>query len=294
MASSFLIFLKTQWRNTVYSNIWIALCAAMFCWQGEILVAGESEWTLPCFTFFATVFLYNFQRAVKFSAEKKRVAGRNHWMFRNRRAIWLWVVVSGICTFFLLWKLPARDWVVLAIAGLISVAYVTPVLSWQGKRLDLREIPGLKLPLIAISWVITGVIFPWGHHQGNMWLCADVVTVIAAEKLLFIAAITIPFDIRDLPFDRPHMRTIPQLLGARKATVVAIVLALLAAGLSGYQLAISLIEPTQLAALLSSYLITVLLLFMSFRKQEELYYTGWLDATIFIQAISFILASYMN
>ena len=256
------------------------------------MINQASDWILPAFTFFATIFLYNFQRAVKFSAEKQRIAGRNHWMFRNRRAIWLWVIVSGLVAFFLLWQLPARDWAVLALAGALSVAYVTPVFYWQRKRLDLREIPGLKLPLIAITWVITGIIFPLVHHEAMSWLSLNALSVVAGEKLLFIAAITIPFDIRDLPYDRPQMRTIPQLIGARKATVVAITLALLAACLCIYQLILSLIQPMQLAVLISSYFITILLLFLSFRKQEELYYTGWLDATIFIQAFSFILVSY--
>ena len=49
---------------------------------------------------------------------------------------------------------------------------------------------------------------------------------VAAIWCAFFVAIAIAFDVRDLPYDHPSLRTLPQVFGARGAKVIAILMLL--------------------------------------------------------------------
>ena len=87
-------------------------------------------------------------------------------------------------------------------------------------RLNLRDVPGIKLFLIAFSWAGVTVFFPIVQNEVEI---SKSIILLFFERFLFIIAITIPFDIRDIDYDNPKLFTLPQVLGIKKSKIVAII-----------------------------------------------------------------------
>jgi 1,4-dihydroxy-2-naphthoate octaprenyltransferase len=83
----------------------------------------------------------------------------------------------------------------------------------------LRSLPGLKLLLISASWTYLTFVIP------QLLQNATFDAAFAGEvffRTLFIAAITLPFDMRDIEVDNAKMYTLPQLIGKEKALNLAL------------------------------------------------------------------------
>lgn len=85
---------------------------------------------------------------------------------------------------------------VLGAVALASLAYAF-VPGWGG---GLRKVVWVKTPLIAAVWATATTHHPELGWDGILW----------AQRFVFIAGLTLPFDIRDLEVDRHHMDTLPQ------------------------------------------------------------------------------------
>jgi hypothetical protein len=282
-------FLSKHWRNTVYSNVWIALCAAAWMLEAEWSFGDSSNGILPLFAFFSTVFLYNFQRAIKlFRSASYAIPGRNAWLVKNRKAIALWAGIGGIASVVVLLLMPLRDWIVIAMAGAVSVAYVTKLGRIKGKWVAVREFPYVKIYLIAIVWVVLGVILPIVHFQIEI---ADQSTVflLMLEKFCFIIAITIPFDIRDLKYDEAHMKTLPQILGVKTSRFVALAFGLAAVGLTGMLIG-DFYSMSSGIAMMLVLCVSAFAAFQAHENRDELYFTGLLDGLFILRALALGIA----
>jgi hypothetical protein len=100
---------------------------------------------------------------------------------------------------------------------LATSLYISPFKMW---RLNLRDVPGIKLFLIAFSWAGVTVLFP--IIQNNVEISKNIM-LLFFERFLFIVAITIPFDIRDIDYDNPKLFTLPQVIGIKKSKLVGII-----------------------------------------------------------------------
>ncbi|PCJ81716.1 MAG: hypothetical protein COA49_04190 [Bacteroidetes bacterium] len=85
----------------------------------------------------------------------------------------------------------------------------------------LREKPYLKLPLISIVWALTTVVFPVILIDKISTVYVGILVAVFVSRTLYIAGITIPFDVSDLEIDDLKMKTIPQVLGIERALVRA-------------------------------------------------------------------------
>lgn len=83
----------------------------------------------------------------------------------------------------------------------------------------LRNIPGLKLFLIAFSWAGITVLFPLIQNYMSIRI-TDWITFI--QRFLFVLVITIPFDIRDINYDNNELKTLPQQVGISKSKIIGI------------------------------------------------------------------------
>jgi 4-hydroxybenzoate polyprenyltransferase len=112
-----------------------------------------------------------------------------------------------------------------------------------------------------------------------------------AERMLFVFAITIPFDIRDMESDKQaHLKTIPNLMGEKKAIQSAVFALLLFAviGLLHY-----LKTPLAYILLLISAGTTYVFITHEKIKKQMYYYYGILDGTIFFQGLMVITSYYI-
>ena len=95
---------------------------------------------------------------------------------------------------------------------------------------------------------------------------------------VFVFAITIPFDIRDLKYDQLQLKTLPGLFGEEKARYIAL------AVLALYELLIiiqyvfgEIINFSALIALLGTSVVTAFLLIRSNSEKEEFYFAFWVE-----------------
>lgn len=127
------------------------------------------------------------------------------------------IYAFGSSLFFLIAVPAGIRWYLLPavlVAGLYPIAFPNPMHSFS----SLRNLPGLKLLIISACWVYITFIIPLlmqGIALGGEQIAEGFF------RLLFVAAITIPFDVRDMPFDRPELKTLPQQIGARRAIIWA-------------------------------------------------------------------------
>jgi len=139
------------------------------------------------------------------------------WIKANKRSlIALNSVALIVCVYYLL-NFSLVEIKVLLPLLLATVFYVIP---FKKKFSGLRNIPGLKLFLIAITWTGLTLYLPLFSADLNT---SQQVLISGAQRFLFIIAITIPFDIRDAQFDLPELHTLPQVIGINNSKIIALI-----------------------------------------------------------------------
>ena len=151
---------------------------------------------------------------------------------------------------------------------------------------SLREIAFIKIYAIAIVWSLIVIGIPFIETNGINFF--DKTFALAfAQSILFIVAITLPFDVRDLPFDKQtNLKTIPYVIGIEN-TIIVIQLLLSCSMVIFYFLPI---QKTHLIGLMIGHCITITITLFTHKKRKELFYAGWVESTvIFLWGNVFIL-----
>ncbi len=166
--------------------------------------------------------------------------------------------------------------IILSFSILISIFYVLPI-----KNKSLRDIPYLKIHLISLIWIIAIGGFQLVNENNfelNNWL-------FVGAHYFYILAVTIPFDIRDLEYDHPKQKTIPQIIGIQKSKMVSISLIWV------YYFLIRSIKSTIIGNyyFLFSLIITSILIFCINKNRSNFYYSGLIEFSIFIVGVSLML-----
>ena len=203
-------FLVNTFKSYIFNNLHVAL-AVFSLSKITLLGIGHHENTIPLFNFFATILSYNF---IKFYQINE--LSLKKWFQTQKQNFTVVSVISFGFLIFFIPKIKPEAIIVLIPFFLASVFYVVPL---GYNKSNLRNIATLKLFLIAISWAGVTVIFPLINYK--ILFHKDVLIQII-QIFLFIVGITIPFDIRDLQYDNPKMRTLPQVIGLKKSKFVGL------------------------------------------------------------------------
>jgi 4-hydroxybenzoate polyprenyltransferase len=220
------------------------------------------------FVFSITLVAYNLQRisSVILNKEKGPIG---QWVKSNLQTDIVYsslFLILGTIAFFktinikdLLFLIP-----VLFISALYTIA-------------SFRDIPFLKIILISFSWAIIIGLLPVksASYSTLSWKFM--------QEFLFILAITIPFDIRDIEHDEKKKNTIPQILGIQNAKIVAIILfiASISITIMNAPKIISMATPS----LVIFALLSIVLIWQSSPRKDQLYFTGIIDGLILLKAI---------
>ena len=212
-------------RSLLWSNAVISLAAA-----GCVVTALElsgMEWQNGGMAAFAlgisaaTWWAYSWQRHVKSTRPEGLRPEHQAWQQRHRRR--LRFIAAGLLPLALLpvgltaWESGHQDVPLWLGVGIALAAGVTALYAGlpghAGSRQALRRLPGLKMIWIGLTWSIITALWPIGHGllQGQEALVHP--GWVALDRFLVIAALTLPFDLRDRAWDSPRMRTWPQWLG---------------------------------------------------------------------------------
>jgi 4-hydroxybenzoate polyprenyltransferase len=229
--------------------------------------------------FFATMLSYCFQRVIRHSSALIN-STRHQWIYNNKKYLYSLIIISsGIsgCLFFTLFTF----YELLYFSPLLAITlfYAVKVFS-----LSLRDIPFMKIILIALSWAAVTVLIPAYLNEDSS---ANDTWVLFILNFIYIFALVIPFDIRDLDFDESEKKTIPQLIGMKAAKYTAIILLIICGGLSFVLL-------KEAIFLVPVYLVSIIVLFQVNDKRKELFYACGIDGLILLFPFStWIIKSYI-
>jgi len=199
-------------------------------------------------------------------------------LFKSRKT----KLISVLCglILFLVVILKMSTILLLFFMSLLCLIYRIPLIGMQHKRKNLREIYILKVFIIAIIWVVSTVYLPYaefGKEIGFLQLLNLMV-----RQLLFIAAIALTFDIRDLPDDAKNsLYTVPVIIGKRNTKILCFLLLNCSFLLALFQQVNTIQE--QLYPAFISVTATLLLVYFSNSSRNRYYYAFWLDGMCLFQ-----------
>ena len=173
-------------------------------------------------------------------------------------------------------------WSIFGIGGIIAITYSIPVLGFKSKKYSLRTAPYVKLFALVIVWMLMTVIFPLKEIN----IDRPEVLLIILERLCFLFAITLPFDIRDMEMDREQqVLTIPLKYGWKHSLMLSkgFLLVFFILVLLGYFKTIHNIFHA--SALLISVLITFIAIQKSKPDSSLIHYTFYLEGTSLVQSL---------
>lgn len=179
--------------------------------------------------------------------------------------------ISLICA-ALFYAIPVVFWPWYLPPILLASLYALPILP-GGKRP--REHPFLKIFLIALVWGWTCGLIP--ALIGNF----EHPILFFTQRTLFIFAVTIPFDLRDMQVDSSKgIKTIPAGIGVIRTKALAVI----ALGIALF-LSFILFPTFALALYLPVYSLSILFILIWKPKLEWPYYLLFLDGCILIEAL---------
>ncbi len=257
---------KTFWTSSiywiVYTNIWVSL--SVFCFTSFTFLFFDIDYSIryTTLTGVTTLFAYNFQRLLKIPDYNEHKSDRHKWIENHRNTILLLTIISALVS------LP----LVFLLLTLKIIFYSTPFLLFvllyafsSTKVKALRELPFTKNIIISIVWTWVIAMLPFLIYKVAPTFQQYIYIGLV---FLFVFALCIPFDIRDVKLDKGKVKTFATQFGIHKAKTISQFL-LLIVGLVAFKFDIDEI------------LYTSLLSFVAVRKtsaaSSEIYFTGIID-----------------
>jgi len=217
--------LCAMWRLLSFSHLWIAFGAfattmLSWLWVGEDHALANGGLAAAVWVGASTGLGYTVQRGIKYMGHAESLPPLRRAFWRQGGTLlgagWLiaWGSITWVFWADLAWWTPRR-WPVAVGLGVMGIAYA----FLPGVSGGLRSVTWLKIPVIAAVWATATTHHPEAATDATAWV----------HRFLLVAALTLPFDLRDVDVDRPYMRTLPMSWGPARTLRVAQGLALASA-----------------------------------------------------------------
>ncbi len=276
-------------QHVVYSNIWVSLCVASLTAQSFYLLdLGRIDWPIIGFAFFATLSAYNFQRIFRLKKpEIHELSHRMQWMLTHKMWLRNLTAISCILTLYFSYFILPRTWPFLAISAFISLFYSSNFVI-KGVKLNLRSIQFAKIFLISMVWTIITLWVP--VFSSVQIVKMDALMYESFIRFLFILAITLPFDIRDIQYDqKDKLKTLVTTFGINGSKKLAYILLFVVSMIASFQYSLGNYSTLLFVATLVSFLVSGMVISLSGQKRKELFYTGLVESTIVFYSLFTIL-----
>lgn len=263
-----------------YGHYFIALCAVASYAQTARLLGVEPHGWYMALVGAATLGVYNLHSLVSLrKLQNAQILLPSRFEYVRKYQSWYLVacVVSFLVAMVCYVELPAAArWALVAPAGL-TLGYVLPL--WRGGMRRLRDVPFIKPLVIGLAWAWTTVFVAEtlagvGHRWA--WL---------AERALYIVALALPFDIRDVEMDLQNgVQTWANRVGIRYTILITSGLLIL------WICMLPFIYASWVAVVLMfSGVLTLLSVWATWRIRADWFYIGWLDGLIILQWLGIYL-----
>jgi len=239
-----------------------------------------TDYHLTFFLFFGSISCYNF---IKYGVEAEKyflVANQYHKSIQFFSIVTLLIALYH--AHFLNYKVLIGVAVLICFAGL----YALPVLP---KSKNLRSWGGLKIFIVALVWSGATVVLPiLSVNQEVVW---DVGIEIF-QRFLLVLILLVPFEVRDLAYDKIDLKTLPQRFGIAKTKFFGGIATLIFFFTTFLKDEIS-IEEQILKSAIS--IILAYVLFRTQRNQTKYFSSFWVEAIpILWYGLSLVLIHYIK
>ncbi|MEY3678168.1 MAG: hypothetical protein RI924_309 [Bacteroidota bacterium] len=273
----------------LFSNSFIALGAAAQVAFSYQLIGVQINLYLVALVFFASLAFYNFSMLLSKPADPPNSPfKRMQWMGRHEYLVKCLILMSALAVIGIGIKLSVYTQALLVCLGMISLSYNLPVFPSGGQRVGLRNLPGGKVFLIALVWTLSVLMLPLTEYCNTGYeISRGKIVYLLLHRFLFISALLIPFDIRDLKQDaRYQLKTLPTLLGTHKAYRLSKLLLFSSLAFCSFIVPVFSME---FAAMLSTTLIFYWFIFEYSGQKNEYYYFFYLDGLLLLPWLFILL-----
>lgn len=203
---------KLNLNRLVQLNLPIAISGGFL--TGVMVVVSNSElsWYYSLVVCFGILAVYNLHRWYKLML----MSGAVNKHYRLNGLVGLVSLLVSSVLFLLVLK-DLSLFLLLGVLFSISIWYVYPLFG-----IKLRELSLFKGLLVAVVWTIVVAVVPMLYALQFLTLNFII------GVFLFLLALTIPFDIRDIRKDGPGKITLPQVVGVSFSKIVSVVFLMLA------------------------------------------------------------------
>jgi 4-hydroxybenzoate polyprenyltransferase len=244
---------------------------------------------LVALVFFSTMLFYNFHKvSALFSGSSFSLS----WALKQFNAFNTMTKISKVAAFIgilcSIWFVQTTTLFAFIPLAAITVTYSVPLIKIQGKKKRLREIFIVKITFLSIIWTFITVTLPLIDLHLSVTSANAILLFI--ERFLFIFAICIPFEIRDMEQEKQwNIITLPQRTGINGSKLIGI-LALIIFDLLAYfqfQNRLKLFFP-----LIISAFIAMVLVAFTYQRRNKYYFRIFVDGTMQLQFILVTLFYY--
>jgi 4-hydroxybenzoate polyprenyltransferase len=282
--------LRSAFDFLLFSNVFMSLCAVAQALLTFSIIDSKPVYAVAGLLFTSTLGIYNFSILLsKPKYPEKSPYRRVRWFFAHYRLMVTFTIVSLLSLVPLFFFLSMESRILLIFLALLSFGYGLPLFSIGDQKFGLRNIPGLKAFLITIVWTLSCVLVPILEAQDQHLTDISMrdTIIMLAKRFLFIAALTVPFDIRDLFQDKKlGLKTVAVVWGEKNAYLFCQVL------LAGYIVLLFLLRRNgfnvDFFALTLTAILTGWLIFRSKWEKNEYYYFFYLDGVLILQYVILI------
>ncbi|MGJ5642145.1 hypothetical protein [Formosa sp. S-31] len=259
---------KRLFKFYLNSSVHVALAVLALSWITLIKFDLPFDKAVLYFIFYASITGYNFVKYFGLAKFHRRQLA--NWL----KAIQFFSLICFILMFFYAFQLETTTILIIAGFGAITFMYAIPFLPkrfFVDKQNNLRSISGLKVYVIALVWSGVTVLLPLINEHYEF---TNDVLVTCVQRFVFILALMLPFELRDLKYDSLKLGTIPQKIGVKRTKMLGVLLCLLFFFMEFFK---SEIEGRQIIILLLVSFVLILFTLFSRREQSDIYTAFWVE-----------------
>jgi hypothetical protein len=213
--------LKNILQFYINSSIHVALSCFALVQITQMVFHLSGQSAIGYFVFWGTVVGYNFVKYEELARAKKIKKKK------QLRSIAVFTFVSFLLVgyyFFLLERITQ----IIAIVFLgLTMLYTLPFFP---NRKNARNWAGIKIYIVSFCWVGATVFLPLLNAGVSP---STSIGIISLQRFILIFVLILIFEIIDLRYDNPNLRTVPQQIGMKNTKILGFVLLLLFCGLEG-------------------------------------------------------------
>ena len=284
-------FIKRLFYFFLFSNIFLGLCVTSLVFETYFILFHQiPELKYPFFLFCSTLTLYCFHRIYRFdfNADHDQLSERHIWIKENRILFFTVFALAIIGILIsILFFISLKTVLYLSPIAAASFAYTVHCIPTSKGWIRLRDVPGIKIITISLVLGLTTVLLPVFIQDDLSLIKRPEVIMVFLRRVLFIFAITIPFDIRDVDYDEAQgTRTIPVVYGIAMAKIIAIIalfIFFISAVVQYFLIPNS--NPYYSISLSISTGMSILAILLTNEKRKDVYYSFFVEGMMLLQCL---------